>query len=396
MNRLEKQVIETRCCTVPWMHTEISFQNDVITPCCKYVGRAGKVSDGFEQVWNGNEYSTIRAEFLNGNLPQGCQRACSAKPPSFNYKDYKNKQYFPLIKDVDADNPPLPQFVHLTLKNVCNLACRMCHPRTSSKFFPILKKSQYLDEFYDYADVDNKFNVNNLRGTFKNARRVVISGGEPLIDEDCIRLLEIVREESPHLEAIVFSSNMTLLNPQLIKMLADMKSVEVYINCSIDGPPKIHEYIRTYCNWQDIVENLKSLSVYRNFGFGFNTTISALNVGYIPEIIDTYEQLRLETGVKFSRVMPTPVLESHTHPTVLPNEVRAMYLEKLNAYKLTSKLENVHQLIESARDFLTRPQGDYALFQKFTSEFDRATGTSLYNVYPELVPLPGIEPGSTL
>ena len=383
------KLIEQDGCSLPWLHTEINLQGNHTNPCCKYTEEPGSAVD-FKNVWFGNRFSKLRSDITNNISHPQCQ-ACDVNKESFSYKKWKNDVYSKkgLTVGLDTDSVQLPKIFHFTLSNTCNLACRMCFPGSSSKIAELSKKSAYLTNFYQYTQ-QKKINIESLAGNFSNAVHLTISGGEPLIDEDCYKLIEVVKAESNSLKSIAFSTNMTKLNLKLIDLLVSL-NVKIHFNASVDGPPHIQEYVRVNSNWDEILKNISYLkSLSSNFIFGVNSTISALNVGYIPELLETLDQAEKDVDIKFTHIMSTPVLDSHLHPSNLPKQVKDFYKDKLSKAVITSNIYDSHLLIPTGLELMNKQSSNGDLFLTFVKEFDRVTNTDYKQVYPEFGATGGI------
>lgn len=376
-------IIKKGICSIPWLHTEINLQNNKILPCCKYAGASLGSPQDFVKVWTGKEYSQLRQDLAN-NVPRRECRACDVAEDSFSYKKFKNTAYQNFNQDLTAN--ALPRVIHITLKNTCNFACRMCHPASSSRLHDISKKSRFLNDFYQ-AKIDNNFDIKLLTGIFGNLQRLTITGGEPLIDEDCIDLLAMVEQESNRFKSLTLSSNLSAIHPKIFDALSKTKAM-VSINVSIDGPNYIHEYIRYGCNWNSIAANLKKLKGIC-YGIGVNTTISAMNVGYLHELIQALMLLEEDVGIKFTHLMPTPVLEPHLHAANLPSDVKKFYKEKLIALnKNYDNLSGANTLIQTGISLLDDEVESKISVTDFLQEFDRVANTDYRKIYPELA-IPG-------
>lgn len=376
-----KDLVQGGGCSIPWLHVDINLQNNMVKPCCKYENVVG-TPDNFASVWRNEQYQQLRMDQQTGNTHSACQ-ACAVPESAFSYKKFKNRAYQGFLNSTLLEPVESPQVYNITLKNTCNLACRMCVPGSSSKLAEVSRRSQYLTGFYYSRAINNRFDITSLQGNFGNVRHLTISGGEPLIDQDTIKLIKMVKAESACLQKIVFSTNMTQLNQALIDALAEL-GVTVAFNTSIDGPRHIHEYIRYGCCWEDIERNLQYLKSNYNFVYGINSTISALNVGYLPELVNEIEDLGKRCGINFTHLMSTPVLENHLHAGALPVHVKEIYAQKLATYAVKSKLAGVAELIHAGQELLKKELPE-KLFREFTKEFDTVAETNIGSVYPELV-----------
>lgn len=376
------KLVQRGGCSLPWLHTEINLQGNHARPCCKYTEEVSSAVD-FKSGWFIDKFSKLRTDIINNNsLPQ-CL-ACDVSKDSFSYKKWKNDIYTTrgLIASIDTDTVQLPKVFHFTLSNTCNLACRMCFPGSSSKLAELSKKSEYLTKLYQHR-YDKKISIESFAGAFSNAEYLTISGGEPLIDEDCFKLIEMVKAESSSLKSITFSTNMTLLNLKLIDLLVSL-NVKIHFNISIDGPAHIQEYIRVNSHWPKILSNISYLkSLSDNFRFGANSTISALNVGYLPELIETLNTTERDLGIKFTHIMSTPVLERNLHPGSLPQQVKDFYKDKLSKSTVAGNMSDRRMLIATGLELMNQQPSNGELFMTFIKEFDIAANTDYKNIYPE-------------
>jgi len=371
-----KNIVSNGGCSIPWLHTEINLQTNQVKPCCKYTKPIG-LPENFIKVWNNAEYNALRESMKQHVLPTECE-ACAVPDNTFSYKDFKNSAYTGMFNPV----PSTPVAFNFALKNVCNLACRMCHPGSSSRLGEVSNRSPYLKKFYSFTESNNKFDLGKLEGSFKEAQILTITGGEPLIDEDCFDLISMVANESTKFRQVNFSTNMTKINQRLIDLLNTLP-VKVNFNVSIDGPHHVHNYIRYGCDLDQVISNLKFLRKNYKFSYGINSTISALNVGYIPELLETIGNIAHSTGIKFTHLMATPVLENKLHAGILPNEIKALYSIKLKSVAYANK--EYQSLVDTGlRLMLEDKQIHWAEFLKFTQEFDLVTNTDFRSVYPEL------------
>jgi sulfatase maturation enzyme AslB (radical SAM superfamily) len=372
-------LIENDICSIPWLHTEVYLQNNSVIPCCKWKGPSLGSPKDFVKIWSGSDYSKLRTDLLNKTNRTECS-ACDVGPNDFSYKKFKNSAYKNLKQDLTSSG--LPRVVHITLKNVCNLACRMCSPSSSSRLQDLSKKSIFLQNFYR-TNVDNKFDINSIAGMFGNLHKLVITGGEPLIDEDCIMLLSMAEQESTKFQSLTMSSNLNFIHPKIFEALSNTRA-SININVSIDGPIKIHEYIRYGCDWKNIVENLKKIKNLCS-SIGVNATISAMNVGYLHELIEDVYKLETETGINFTHIMPSPVLEPHLHAGGLPDNIKQLYKEKLLRLDQNYKLRGANILIQTGLSLLESKVHSDISAMHFLQEFDKVANTDYREVYPEWI-----------
>lgn len=364
-------------CTLPWLHSQINLQRNKVTPCCKYKASLGPV-ESFIKIWKGEELQKLKDDIRNDIVHENCS-ACHVPDNVFSYRAFKNDEFSRSRLNVDLDSEDLPHVLNFSLKNICNLACRMCSPLASSRLEEISKKSIFLSDLYGGIKRNNNYDVKSLKGMFFNVEYITISGGEPLIDSDCFELIDLIKNESSHLKSITFSTNFTKPNKNIIDSLKNL-GCKVKLNISIDGPTKIHEYIRYGCDWNNIIENIRS---NKNFSYGVNSTVSVLNVGYIPELLLELENIEQQTGIKFTHLMSSPVLERHLHVGNLPKSIKEFYTEKLSRYGIPTQLPGSAEILETGLSLLEQKLPDWNLTKRFLNEFDSITKTSYQTIYPE-------------
>lgn len=383
MNDLYKIVNERGMCSLPWLHVEINFHNNTIQPCCKFKGNLGTIQTEFPVTWTGEQFNKLRKDMLNNVKVENCVE-CEVPEGVFSYKKWKNRDYRELMS-VDTQQPVLPKVFHFALKNTCNLACRMCFPGSSSKLEQMVKKSDVLKKYFINNEQNNIIDVKKFKGSFYNAEYITFSGGEPLIDSDCLVLAKIIKEESKKLKKINFSTNMTKLNYELLEELSNIDA-KIQFSVSIDGPPNINDYIRHKSNWNTIVENLKYIrSHYPKFLLAINTTVSILNVGYIIESLTVFHELEKQLNIKFNHIMISPVVgRPFLQPGLLPEEIKNLYLEKLKNHTSSFSIPESKNLISTAIKLINDdPQSSLEEFYEYISEFDKLAGTDYKIVYPE-------------
>lgn len=385
MKHLKHLVITQDMCSLPWLHAEINLQNNLIRPCCKFEGSLGTVQEEFAVTWYNKKFTDLRSNMQAGKIIDECS-ACHVPKNVFSYKKWKNNTYRNMMS-IDVDTPIMPKVFHFGLKNICNLACRMCDPRASSKLHQLTSKSEILKKYFPFQVTDNNFNIENLRGSFANAEHVTFAGGEPLIDEDCLSLIKIIKQESNKIRSVNFSTNMTRLNHELLKELSEMKG-KIMLSVSIDGPPNIQEYIRHKCNWNDILNNLQYIRKnYPNIILAINTTVSILNIGHITESLDMFHKLENTLSIKIHHLMISPVIDkTFLHPSILPSYTKELYLDKLLKYNNACTIPESKDLIPTAIKMLNEtPNSTMQEFDEYISEFDRLAGTDYKLIYPEFL-----------
>jgi MoaA/NifB/PqqE/SkfB family radical SAM enzyme len=319
----------------------------------------------------------LRQHVLANRFHPKC-KACDVGPGEFSYARFKNKDMFRIASAVDLENLSLPKVMNISLSSTCNLACRMCSASCSSKLSglatPILRK--YVGPARPRMDIEAVLHAQ--ADNFRDLVHVTMSGGEPMFDKNYVTLVELLLKKAPGLRSLNMSTNLTVVNHTMLRMLA-ASDTKVSLSVSLDGPPHIHEYVRQFSSWAETVQNLQEVAdTYPGFRFNVNSTINALNVGYIGETLDALNGL----PVKFDHLMASPVLEEHMHAGVLPQVIKQAYKQKLDAIGYAQmRIPGSSALVESAKALLMTPMDGYQDFKEYIEEFDGLVGKDFASVY---------------
>ena len=191
---------------------------------------------------NGNEKKHQSAKFLSPSMPsllcvlkdRGYQNFTMIieSPDSINdvnwlkkmkgdadmFKFDYGKQHF-YFEGNKLEIPSCPLTVTLQINRNCNLSCIYC------------SECNRLDDLsYD--------NAIQILDKLKGVKRIIISGGEPLMHKDLIPILKACRER---FEVVAMATNAVLMTPEIADEI--VKYVD-YFDITIDGPRKIHNSIR--------------------------------------------------------------------------------------------------------------------------------------------------------
>lgn len=171
----------------------------------------------------------------------------------------------------------------------CNSRCKMCN---IWKKHPINELS--LDEIKQIAKSYRKF------------KWLDITGGEPFLRDDFV---DIVKSFKKYNDVVLFNTTtngyLTDIIVERMDRIAQLKIPKTVITVSLDGTPKIHDYLRgingawkmavkTYMHLKGLSKKYDNLSVY----FGF--TLSKYNVGQYEKMY--YELKKLFPDIEYSDI----------------------------------------------------------------------------------------------
>jgi MoaA/NifB/PqqE/SkfB family radical SAM enzyme len=281
--------------------------------------------------------------------------------------------------------------MEIKLNNLCNLKCRMCHPMDSTswndwdqveKFYkkennylvPVidrlgLKTSRYLCPFEDSSNWWDSFEK-----LLPHFRRVEFAGGEPLMDPQHYKILDMLKPYGANIE-LKYATNGTTLGISKGRTIHDywphFRSIAV--NVSIDGIHNVYNYIRSNGNFNQVEENVKEIKTIPNVSRVVGAfTAQAGNILQAAECIDYFINTM---GIIFysHRVSYPNCLSAQ----VLPTELKELAIERLQTVaSLVDQWEPVkknpllgkvtHQQIQDNINYL-QAKDQYNLWNDFIS-----------------------------
>ena len=310
-------------------------EDGAICACCRShpVGFIDKAN--LEDIWNNDTMKRIRKQVLNDERPPECepcfvledqgveslrQRHIAGKIPEARINLYPNA--LDSLQE-DYGMPFEIPTMELKLNNLCNLKCRMCHPMDSTSW----NDWDQVEEFYkkenniiallvDQHDLQNKPHLDkfqdspewwaSLEKLLPYFRRVEFAGGEPLMDPQHYRILDMLAPYGHQIE-IKYATNLTMLgksNRTVWEYWPKFKSVAV--NVSIDGIGNSYEYIRGNASWAELINNIKQIQTIPNISRIVGAvTVQVSNVLVLDKIIEYFLD---DLGIIF-----------HTHRVSYPN-----------------------------------------------------------------------------
>jgi MoaA/NifB/PqqE/SkfB family radical SAM enzyme len=343
-------------------------EDGAICACCRShpVGFIDKQS--LEEIWNNDTMQRIRKQVLNNERPPECEpcfsledqgveslrmRHIAGKIPEARINLYPNTE----LKEVMPFEIPT---MELKLNNLCNLKCRMCHPMDSTSW----NDWSEVKEFYKnennimYAIIEehnlenkphlDKFQDNpewwkSLEKLLPHFRRVEFAGGEPLMDPQHYRILDMLSQYGHQIE-IKYATNLSMLGKgsrNIYEYWPKFKSVAV--NVSIDGLGDSYEYIRGNANWDTMISNIKEIQSINNISRIVGAvTVQVSNVLVLDKMIEYFLD---DLGIVF-----------HTHRVEYPKVLSAQVLPRELKELAITRLENVKDKVKDFNMVKKHPQ----------------------------------------
>jgi len=160
-------------------------------------------------------------------------------------------------------------FYDIRYSNKCNLACISCHPTDSSLWAKELK--------VDIVNYPLNFTIDELL----SAKKIYLAGGEPLIIDEFINLINCIAEKDIQPE-VVINTNLTSITEDLQKSLSHIKNLTLTV--SIDGYESVNEYHRWPLKWPKLLSNLHWVRENIQCFIQMNSVVNAVTILNIDQL----------------------------------------------------------------------------------------------------------------
>lgn len=195
------------------------------------------------------------------------------------------------------------EYWDLELNNTCNLACRMCAPRSSSTFAKLVSDNKTLEWDSSYLQTQNKrwfkdSAIDNILEKIIHAKYIKFTGGEPfLIPQISVIVDHLIEQQVSKNIVLHFITNGTQPMTRWVDKFKHFDRVDVDI--SIDAVGKRYEYIRPGAKWDLVKKNIEFL--VENHSDKCKVTLTSfpmlLNYNNLYEISEIAEQMGIEHNI---------------------------------------------------------------------------------------------------
>lgn len=400
-------------------------EDGAVKVCCRSAPIGFIQDNNLEEIWNNNVMRDVRRQVLNSKRPEVCkpcfdledqgveslrQRHINGVIPEARINLYPNA--LQQLRD-DYTMPFEFPTMEIKLNNLCNLKCRMCHPMDSTSWndwnqveefykkennylVPVINKlglqtSRYLCPF---EDTDNWWE--SFEKLLPHFRRVEFAGGEPLMDPQHYKILDMLKPYARNIE-IKYATNGTTLGIKGGRTIHDywpyFKSVAV--NVSIDGIHDVYNYIRGNSDFNLVEQNIKEIQKIPNVSRVVGAfTAQAGNILQAAECIDYFTNVM---GIVFyshrvsypnclsAQVLPQPLKDiAMMRLTIIASKI-ANY-ESVKKFTILEKI--IQQQIDDNINYLAARDQSHLWpdFVEFNRKLDATRGQSLLDVVPEFKP----------
>lgn len=336
-------------------------------------------------AWTSPTRKMITAALDNGKKLDSCKVCWENEEAGIVSTRQKFNQIFKETQPINEQ----PRVMIIKPGNVCNLACRMCNPATSTGWYrdsylleksanPDLNEKEYYQSFSTIRDGLSDRNVEfwqTMREWIPNLEFLDIYGGEPFLATALFDALTDVADAGLSGNvSLQFHTNATILDQRYIDVLPKYKSVK--IGLSIDSNRADHvEYIRYPIKHDLLLNNIHHfrdlVRQHSNIFLKLTVTVTPFNIFYMNEIQEELSKLGIELGINF---------------VVRPDEYDVRHIPLPVRQKIAGSLKD-----PKIKNFLlqTIPGCDVAWprFWKLTQQLDQIRGQNFAETFPEFFDL---------
>jgi organic radical activating enzyme len=348
--------------------------NIQVGTCCQS-GRIPTADTGIDTLWNTQQLIDIRNNNLNNQLPNKfCQPCIQAEKLGNQSRRLDTQEFYQ-----NWDTSKKIRSLDINLGNLCNLKCAICGPRSSTAWIPDAKKMGIpilSHVFYD-KKYSQQFQIDiNDVSTIKDLEMIKFWGGEPLINDQHVKILNLLDHYDILKNCrVVYNTNGThTVSDDVLKIWSRAILVEIYF--SIDDVGERFDYQRYGAKWDQVTENLKwhYNNLPSNHYLYIMTTVSYLNIWYLTDLIDWQKK-------HFSQTRETDTIKLIFQPAIGPTSCEFVSSDIFN--KLKAKFQHYPEL-EYIINMIT-PLDDYVptKFLNYINRLDSIRNTSWKTTFKE-------------
>jgi radical SAM protein with 4Fe4S-binding SPASM domain len=203
-------------------------------------------------------------------------------------------------------------FVQWHLTEQCNLSCRHCYQKTPVSIMSYPEIIRAIDSVNDTLQSwVTDYNL-EISPSFH------FTGGEPLLHEDLIAILEHVRDLG---YATALMSNGTLVTPDIARRLRGARVREVQV--SLEGMEAVNDRVRGRGSFRRALRGIENL-LAGGVETSLNLTLSRLNTGEVAGLVKLAGEMGIG-AVTFSRLVACGRGSEISDQMLSPPELAAFY-----------------------------------------------------------------------
>jgi organic radical activating enzyme len=297
--------------------------DSVVKPCCTWKSdQTWKKQNHLSQVSLDTWHQThsviaIKNQLSQGHWPKECRSCEQAESESRGSIRGGGESAYATYNPTDIT-------LEIRPGSVCNFACQTCWPEASTRVAQYYHQAGIVDIKSINSNAIKQFDF--LEPIAHRIRDLIILGGEPFYDKDCLRFLQWATHNLT--ARIIMFTNGSAVDWEWI----DSYPGKIVLVFSIDAVGRAAEYIRFGTDWAVVEQNLQKARTHPNVELRVNITMSAYNFNYVNDVID---MLTPDWPAVVSFGVPN---ELHFRESIIPFNHRDKIIVKLQ-----KTLENIQR-----------------------------------------------------
>jgi len=320
-------------CKFAWS-SMTSTMIDTFRPCCRFpLDDNGQYPTTDQVIHNGisafnNEFlNAFRQDLINGKPRKECEKCYVEESSNIESMRQKgNKNLTAITNTLHFDKL---EFLEISLDNLCNLECRMCNSRFSTKLYQ-RDKLLFDNGLHEYRPASPQYKTLQLMDALDltNLKMIKLLGGEPLISPNLFLFLDKIPYPE-NVELLIITNATTIPSEKILNKLKTFKSVR--FDFSIDGIFQYNDYQRVGSDFETTVSNALHLAKIFPQQHSVHCVFSSVNIiglNSSTEWFEKYLPFTLSIDVVSNNILS---------PYIAPDWYRELIIEKIpddNPYKL--------------------------------------------------------------
>lgn len=373
-------------CLYPWVKS-VNYNNHY-TLCTQSSTPVTKTSE-MKNWQTDKKFTEIRKKMLDGEKLINCA-SCHRQEElgkGVSIRQHETLEWAALmrIKSIeDLKKIKSPSYFELRFSNKCNIKCRSCN----GHFSHLIRKENKEIKDKKFQELVDKEIFDGLGGAeiidWRKLKRVYIGGGESTVQPELYTFLRnCINNKNTDFEFRI-GTNAVKISNKLYELFKPFRNLTFSV--SIDGTPKIDDYIRWGTNAEEKINNIKKLKD-QGHPIAINFVLSIWNVASLGKILKYFETEFVGSPVHFNVGGYKGDIIS---PFNFPN--KDIVLQSIKLAKQTKIYFDNEQRTKYLIDSIDKHYStNFVLDQEKLSKFfyyndtlDRVRGSKLVDYIPEL------------
>ena len=351
-------------CFNPWTTIEISSTGE-FRPCCVYKGLATKEdgslyninNDSIDDVYHSKYMNDLREQFRKAEYPEGCSVCWNVEQYQLESQRYWAQSKLGMNRHfLNLEKNDITNLLSLDLKlgNTCNLRCRICDYKASSRIATETineLKASNMDFEYILTTIKQGLWGHNLAiwDNIKEYSSKILNldfyGGEPFLIDRQEYLIDFLIETGASKNIkLHYNTNGSVWPHNLITRWEHFKLVEIAF--SIDNIQDRFELERDGALWETVEYNINKFIENKsaNMSLAMFPTFNIQNIYYLPELLEWYETKSFDS-IHFN-VVTTP---AYMNIQYMGEELSNKVISKLTPHRYKYEVNNLIAMMENCK-----------------------------------------------